>query len=145
MLESPKNKVILARLVKFHNNSSDGAFVEFSNKKLLVFFPDFTAYGWFDLEKNGKLWALENKAYPMTFSLLSFEQNVTSEQKKYVKYISAYEYKINGKIVGKHNRDITVNCGFELSVFVPSDFSCKVGDWIRAQGRLDAYLVNGKD
>ncbi len=57
------------------------------------------------------------------------------------------KYFIFGEVVDIKNGEAIVNCGFYVLVeYDKNKNSLKIGDWVKAEGRLDAYLTkNNQD
>jgi len=145
MLSSPyvkKENAMPMRLIKFYQESSDGAYFKTKGKTLLAFIPDFTKYGWFDLEKKGSLNTLENKTYHIVLNLMSLDDKKRSKAKKAMTYRHGFEYIVRGIVKKVFEEYLVMDCGIEITLTpLKTAKAFSTGDWIEARGRLDAYLV----
>ena len=89
--------------------------------------------------------------YRLEFSLLPLVLKITKSKYEKKEIVSASHlegiYFVNGKIVDKKFKTdresdrIYVDCGFVVSMWAKKN-RFKIGDWIKAEGRLDAHLVS---
>ncbi len=88
----------------------------------------------------------ENKEYLVKLRLLDYNIEKIELKEKKIVYIKHTPTAVNmhdiyGQVIDKIKDEIVVDCGF--FVFI-NDNKLKKGDWIKANGRLDVYLVNDK-
>lgn len=83
--------------------------------------------------------------------LLNWEYNAaqrTSSREKAINQLKSYEYQINGEIVEidthpDYNDSLRVilDCGIYFETRLGKNIGLKVGDYMRAEGRLDAHII----
>jgi len=79
------------------------------------------------------------------FSLLAWRTNKCKESIKQIEVSptegSPVHCELNGEVIGKENEMILIDCG--IPVYIATKDKFNKGGYIRAEGRLDAHLVEG--
>jgi len=148
-LSNEKDNVLDATIIEFDKDGrGEYAFLKVKNRKMLLFFPDFSAYGWNELDNKKQLHKLNGKKIKVfldLFLIVEKDMRLSSLPLKKIQYKKVgAEYTINGKLQEKIpniDNKFVVNCGIPIYITVPEKMKLKIGDWIQAEGRLDAYLA----
>ena len=111
----------------------------------------FTAHGW---PIGDELLCFEGKTIPLRFVFLNLKTELSDERIKTIipidpNIIACDHYTIVGEIIDKEpfprepdrSEYLQVDCGFIVNGLDADKGEYDIGDYIRAEGRLDAYLV----
>ena len=111
----------------------------------------FTAHGW---PIGDELLGFEGKTIPLRFVFLNLKTELSDERIKAIipvdpNIIACDHYTIVGEIINKEpfsrepdrSEYLQVDCGFIVSGLDVDKGEYDIGDYIRSEGRLDAYLV----
>ena len=113
-----------------------------------MFFPEYSKYGWNELDNKGKLGTLKGEKINFYLSLFSLPDDIKKikNQKKGYTLIERATYLLEGSIVEKITaKDLAIlDCKMPVYVHLESKGDLNKGDWIEAKGRLDAYLIESK-
>lgn len=95
-----------------------------------------------------------NKEVEVIFSFMDLSVDATTQKEKKIVEVpverAPNRYEISGRVINKFPaktedwESIVVDCGIPIQISVrPQKF--KIGDWVRAEGRVDAYfpMVSG--
>jgi hypothetical protein len=110
----------------------------------------FTAHGW---PIGDELLCFEGKTIPLRFVFLNLKTELSDERIKAIIPVDpnmpVINYTIVGEIINKEPfprepdrfEYLQVDCGFIVNSLGADKDAYNIGDYIRSEGRLDAYLV----
>lgn len=115
----------------------------------------FTAHGW---PIGDELLCFEGKTIPLRFVFLNLKTELSDERIKTIipidpNIIACDHYTIVGEIINKRPSPklpdkyerFQVDCGFIVNELSAEKGEYDIGDYIRSEGRLDAYLVGEEE
>lgn len=134
-----------AILLKLYNFGDNALFI-IKEQVVHCFIPDYSDYK-FDREweKNqGK--DLIKKRYKIALSLDPQDiKLIKGEGRKKINKLKGFNYLLEGKIMQKESLDCVIDCGLPVRIGLPNDPTSEkyaVERWIKAEGRLDVYILN---
>lgn len=143
-----KKYALKAVLIKLFN-LGDSALFQIKTMRVHCFIPDFTTLKFSDAWENSQGKELEGNAYSIFLFMGLLDVEKTSRHKSHLDKTNNFRYKLIGKIVDKTTSTMkyevwVVDCG--LPVFIeppnwPKYKEYSVGDWVKAEGRLDVHVV----
>lgn len=120
-----------------------------NKKELVCFFPDYTRHGWNILHNKNQLSKLNGKKISVVLKLFPLDDKDVkfsdSQTKKLALSAPDAIYEAEGKLFEKvlGKKDMFVfDCGIGIHLQTPKNKKFKVEDWVKAVGRLDAYLID---
>lgn len=143
-----KEQILEGELLSFEDSRGDAAIVRINDKKLRCFFPEYSSYGWNELDNRGKLGTLEGKKISFFLKLFYLPGDVKTTKKQSKEIVLKHDatYEITGRIkkIKTSSEYAILDFGFPAYLDV-SDFGeipIKDGAWIKITARVDAFLVN---
>jgi len=147
--DAPHEKIISGKAHPIEGT----VFLNIRNKRLECFVCDSESLDGFLKIKPGEIVQVK-----MLFHNFPYKDDTRTKERKYIEDIrmekhrtgGVNHYRIAGQIIeiGKHPKyedsyKIIIDCGLILTTRIGKNVPVKVGDYIRAEGRLDAHLVEG--
>ncbi|MFZ2456369.1 MAG: hypothetical protein WAX07_07825 [Candidatus Altiarchaeia archaeon] len=144
-----KEHILEGELQSFEDSRGDAALVRVKQRTLRCFFPEYSSYGWNELDNLSKLHTLEGKKINFFFKLFYLPDEIEYARKKNMEITLKQNvtYDINGIIkeaINAPSNLAVLDFGFPayLDVADLGAMNIKEGDWIKIRARLDAYIVN---
>lgn len=135
-----------AILLKLYN-FGDNALFMIKEQAVHCFIPDYSDYK-FDKEwEKNQGRDLIKKRYKIALSLDPQNIKLIGRAER-INQLKGFNYSLEGRIIRKERFDCVIDCGLPVRIGLPNNLTSEkyaLGCWIKAEGRLDAYILNSLD